>query len=95
MIIPASPEIITAILFNYHKIITHLQEISKTVNYPATDLMVVTKNQPENYIIPLLEAGHRFFGENRVQEAARKWPILKKMYPELSSERDIDIIGDA
>ena len=83
MIIPASPEIITAILSNYHKITTYLQEIAKTSNYPVTDLMIVTKNQPENYIIPLLEAGHRFFGENRVQEAVQKWPTFKKMYPDI------------
>lgn len=83
MINPASPEIITAILSNYHKITTHLQELSKTSNHPPADLMVVTKNQPAEYVIPLLEAGHRFFGENRVQEATLKWPNLKKKYPDI------------
>ena len=37
-------------------------------------LIAVSKEQPEDRILPVLEAGHRLFGENRVQEAAGKWP---------------------
>ncbi len=33
--------------------------------------------------MPLLQAGHRDFGENRVQEAAQKWPLLRQRYPDI------------
>lgn len=33
--------------------------------------------------MPLLAAGHRSFGENRVQEAAAKWPALRGAYPDI------------
>lgn len=45
--------------------------------------MVVSKNQPIDQILPLLEAGHRLFGENRVQEAMQKWPSLKERFPDI------------
>lgn len=46
------------------------------------DLVVVSKTWPAEAIRPLLQAGHRIFGENRVQEAQKKWPQLKADYPE-------------
>lgn len=49
----------------------------------SIQLMVVTKGQPSNAIDPLLAAGQRLFGENRVQEACQKWPALRKRYPDL------------
>ncbi|MDP4795368.1 MAG: YggS family pyridoxal phosphate-dependent enzyme [Rhodospirillales bacterium] len=47
----------------------------KTVN-----LVAVSKFHDAPSIIPVLEAGHRLFGENRVQEAAGKWPALRDSY---------------
>lgn len=44
-------------------------------------LVAVSKTVPPLRIAPVLEAGHRVFGENRVQEAAQKWPDLRKKYP--------------
>ena len=46
-------------------------------------LIAVSKTQPAEAIEPLLEAGHRHFGENRVQEAAAKWGGLRARYPEV------------
>jgi hypothetical protein len=43
-------------------------------------LVAVTKTHPAEAIIPLLEAGHRRFGENRVQEAEAKWPGLRARF---------------
>jgi pyridoxal phosphate enzyme (YggS family) len=43
-------------------------------------LVAVSKTHPVEAIRPLLEAGHRVFGENRVQEAAEKWPALRAEY---------------
>lgn len=45
-------------------------------------LIAVSKTRSVNEIRPLLEAGHRIFGENRVQEAETKWPELKAEYPD-------------
>ncbi|GAB4528467.1 MAG: YggS family pyridoxal phosphate-dependent enzyme [Parvularculaceae bacterium] len=40
-------------------------------------LIAVAKKHGRERILPALDAGHRDFGENRVQEAAAKWPELK------------------
>jgi pyridoxal phosphate enzyme (YggS family) len=47
---------------------------------PSTTLVAVTKTHEATRIRLALEAGHRVFGENRVQEAERKWPELKSEY---------------
>ena len=46
-------------------------------------LIAVSKTHPVERIEPLLEAGHRVFGENRVQEAQDKWPALREAYPDV------------
>ena len=43
--------------------------------------MAVSKNHPAERIAPLIAAGQRTFGENRVQEAAEKWPALREAEP--------------
>ena len=43
-------------------------------------LVAVSKVHDETRIRPVLEAGQRVFGENRVQEALAKWPQLKADY---------------
>jgi pyridoxal phosphate enzyme (YggS family) len=54
----------------------------KAVNpAPSTTLIAVTKTHDAEAIRPVLEAGHRVFGENRVQEAMGKWPGLRAAYP--------------
>ncbi|MCC1480912.1 YggS family pyridoxal phosphate-dependent enzyme [Roseibaca sp. Y0-43] len=40
----------------------------------SVKLIAVSKVQPDARVRAVLEAGHRVFGENRVQEAAGKWP---------------------
>ena len=44
-------------------------------------LIAVSKTRPASSIEPLLLEGHRHFGENRVQEAADKWPALREAHP--------------
>lgn len=44
----------------------------------SVTLVAVTKTHDAERIRPAIEAGHRVFGENRVQEAASKWPALLK-----------------
>jgi pyridoxal phosphate enzyme (YggS family) len=50
---------------------------------PSPVLIAVAKTHGPERIRPLLEAGHRVFGENRVQEALGKWPALKADYPDI------------
>ena len=45
-------------------------------------LIAVSKTQGADAILPLLQAGQRDFGENRVQEAAGKWPDLREAWPD-------------
>ena len=45
------------------------------------NLIAVSKTHPVDRIEPVLEAGQRLFGENRVQEAQDKWPELREQYP--------------
>ena len=44
-------------------------------------LVAVSKTHPAEAIRPLLDAGQRVFGENRVAEAEAKWPALREAYP--------------
>lgn len=46
----------------------------------SVTLIAVSKTQPPSAIEPPLRQGHRVFGENRVQEAAEKWPALREVY---------------
>ncbi|MEJ6010704.1 YggS family pyridoxal phosphate-dependent enzyme [Novosphingobium aquae] len=43
-------------------------------------LVAVSKTHPAEAIVPLIAAGQRVFGENRVQEAAEKWPALREAH---------------
>ena len=43
-------------------------------------LIAVSKTQDADAIRPLIEAGQRIFGENRVQEAQGKWPALRQEF---------------
>ena len=47
------------------------------------ELIAISKTHPVEAITPLIEAGQRSFGENRVQEAQAKWPALKAAHPDL------------
>lgn len=47
----------------------------------AARLVAVSKTFSADEIRPVLEAGHRLFGENRVQEAKGKWPGLRDAFP--------------
>ncbi|MGB1642685.1 MAG: YggS family pyridoxal phosphate-dependent enzyme [Paracoccaceae bacterium] len=46
----------------------------------STKLIAVSKVQPNERVHAVLSEGHRVFGENRVQEALRKWPAFKEAF---------------
>lgn len=52
-------------------------------------LLAVSKLQPDERVKSVLEQGHRCFGENRVQEAAGKWPDFKDQFEGI----DLHLIG--
>ena len=49
----------------------------------SVSLIAVSKTFEAAGIVPVIEAGQRVFGENRVQEAKGKWPALKLRWPEI------------
>ena len=49
----------------------------------GVELVAVSKFHPQASVIAALEAGQRMFGENRVQEAAAKFPPLRERWPDL------------
>jgi len=55
----------------------------------SVTLVAVTKTHPAARVRPALEAGHRVFGENRVQEAKTKWPALRKAF----SDIELHLVG--
>lgn len=55
----------------------------------SVHLIAVSKVQPDARVAAVLEQGHRCFGENRVQEAAGKWPGFRETYPDI----DLHLIG--
>ena len=55
----------------------------------AVRLIAVSKKQPDARVEEVLEQGHRCFGENRVQEAAGKWPGFRERFEGI----DLHIIG--
>lgn len=48
------------------------------------ELIAISKTHPAERIVPLIEAGQRVFGENRLQEAQAKWPALREAHPGMS-----------
>lgn len=47
----------------------------------SVTLVAVSKTHPAETVAEALAAGHRVFGENRVQEAKAKWPELRARFP--------------
>jgi hypothetical protein len=50
----------------------------------SSTLVAVSKTFEADAILPFLEAGQRVFGENRVQEAKAKWPLLRERFPDIA-----------
>ncbi|PCH94726.1 MAG: YggS family pyridoxal phosphate-dependent enzyme [Rhodobacteraceae bacterium] len=65
------------------QIISRIHATEKTANRPlgATQLIAVSKVQPNARVHDVLEQGHSLFGENKVQEAQGKWPDFKAEFP--------------
>ena len=70
---------------NYRQVLENIRNAAKDAqrNPEEISLVAVSKTHDADKIIPLLNEGHRIFGENRVQEAQKKWPELKALYPDV------------
>jgi hypothetical protein len=77
---------------SYSHIAGNLAEVKARIARVAKDwrrapgdvnLVAVGKTHPAEAIEAALDAGHRLFGENRVQEAAAKFPALRARYPDI------------
>lgn len=79
-----SPDRLTAIR-------TRIETASRLARRPAADiqLIAVSKTRSAEDILPLIVQGQMAFGENRVQEAASKWPALKASHPRV----ELHLIG--
>ncbi len=49
----------------------------------SVTITAVSKVHDATRIQPALQAGHRVFGENKVQEAMQKWPPLREQFPDI------------
>lgn len=69
----------------------NLEKINLVLNqHKPAKLLIVSKNQSTNDIIELLEQGYNYFGENRVQEANKKFTQeIRKKYSNLN----LNLIG--
>lgn len=61
---------------------TRIDKACEEAGRPVADvhLIAVSKVQPLERVEAVLDAGHRLFGENRVQEAAGKWPAFRERF---------------
>lgn len=77
----------TALATIYDRIAAAAQGVKRDPQ--SVKLIAVSKTMGAEDIEPVLAAGHRLFGENRVQEAKAKWPALKARYPDV----ELHLIG--
>lgn len=72
-------------------IIARIAQAEKDAGRPqgSVHLIAVSKVQPNERVRAVLEQGHRCFGENKVQEAAGKWPDFRQEFPGV----DLHLIG--
>lgn len=74
-----------------HQVAAQVQSAAEAAGRAGDDvsLIAVSKTFDAEHIRPVLDAGHRVFGENRVQESQGKWPGLKAEYPDV----ELHLIG--
>ena len=74
------------IVKNYRRIIGQIERYNREFSSTSQDpkLIAVSKTFSEEKIQLIIKEGHKAFGENRVQEAIKKWPNLKKKITTLS-----------
>jgi len=77
----SNPSSVDALRRIEEKIAASAREVGRDPSH--VHLIAVSKTFEAEDILPVIEAGHRVFGENRVQEAQGKWPGLKARFPDI------------
>ena len=79
------------IIQNYNTILEQIRISADEAdrNMDEIKLIIVTKKFDVESIMPLLDIGHLYYGENRVQEAKDKWPDLINKYKNI----ELNLIG--
>ena len=80
---PASEASSAAVLHRLAAVREAIHKAEEAADRPdgSVQLVAVSKTFGAEDIVPVLEAGQRVFGENRVQEAMGKWPGLRERFP--------------
>ena len=64
-----------------NSIITNFEQIKSLINNNKTNIIAVSKSFQYDHIRPLVDYGHKHFGENKVQEAMIKWSKVRDQIP--------------
>jgi hypothetical protein len=80
-----APEIIDRVSANLAAVKAKIAQAASDADRNPEDvtLIAVSKVQPRDRVEAALLAGHRVFGENRVQEAEERWPPFKERFPDV------------
>ena len=68
---------------NLEEVLGRIRAAEHEAERSGVTLVAVSKTHDADAIRPVIEAGQRVFGENRVQEAQQKWPALKAETPDI------------
>ena len=67
-----------------HNVVSNLNLIKSEIKSDnKTEIIAVSKTFPMNNILPLINSGHKHYGENKVQEAIEKWTDIKGDYSDI------------
>ena len=67
-----------------HNVVSNLNLIKSEIKSDnKTEIIAVSKTFPMNNILPLINSGHKHYGESKVQEAIEKWADIKRDYPDI------------
>ena len=67
-----------------NSLINNFEQVKTLINNNKVNIIAVSKTFQYDYIKPLVDYGHKHFGENKVQEAMIKWSKVKDQIPEIN-----------
>tara|TARA_B110000902_G_scaffold253565_1_gene316363 strand:+ start:243 stop:887 length:645 start_codon:yes stop_codon:yes gene_type:complete len=69
-----------------HDVVAKLVSIQKEIQQKnnTTNVIAVSKTFPIEQIMPLINHGHKDFGENKIQEAIKKWSSIKEDFVDIN-----------